>query len=661
MAFRFTPHGLLMQCRNTEVCVNGVSAMTHMLCDGDTISHDSFSATIALPVFETDRPESLAPIQDPNPEVKVAARERQDSVEVALLNHMEDVELGRKFNDTFQRFRKVAKRVPDFSAANQDAIVRTIDAIERDIERLEQMLTSLHQEPPQYTKVQPIVPSRFSGKKTQQIDLLGEPNQLNSESKNDQLRGPSLSSVLARLDSDSVDSIDVRIEASERRISNTELLNFDSYQLKKNKPIPSQIDVDVMKTQITVSDPTTNPVAELDEVSFAQTLSPGENDHVAILESRETGSVEPIEYSNESVHIPAAKSSNLDLNQPSVNPFVGPPENIGLGANKDSKSTQVELSPENQFEIDSIRLKLNQVFGQTQNQYQAVEQTETHTVTPLPQTQPANERVEHRSAEIEQLQTQVEQIADNNEQTGVNEPSLTAIDESVEANEPAQLFQTVSPVVASSGLATAAFLKQIEDAAEFDEPRAVERRAEPTPKPVQNPVSQEPGRGEDVDDYMNSLFKRLRGGDAKYEPAQPVAKPEVAKNQFVQESPRLAAAVDLMKDGEFVPMQAAPERRANIDALRKIANDSTRTAIMNFTEQQKKSLKAIRIASIGGGVILSALFFALSQEFGDPMSFGGMLSMMGVFASIGFQVYSTHKEKMSEEESKSAKKAPCED
>lgn len=202
--------------------------------------------------------------------------------------------------------------------------------------------------------------------------------------------------------------------------------------------------------------------------------------------------------------------------------------------------------------------------------------------------------------------------------------------------------QTAAPI----GLSTAVYLKDLK----LDEPPVAAR---PAPVPAAVPSSS-PAVEPDVEDYMQQLLGRLRGGPkapAASSPApasasplpgqvQPSAgrpvQPTVPLDQPAQSAPQEPpppAPVEPLKPEEFVPRAAAPEKNVNLDALRQIANESTRTALDVFVENQKKALYVAQLAGVGGGVTGTALFALLAPGLGWPFYLLAAVCLAGACAA----------------------------
>jgi hypothetical protein len=131
-----------------------------------------------------------------------------------------------------------------------------------------------------------------------------------------------------------------------------------------------------------------------------------------------------------------------------------------------------------------------------------------------------------------------------------------------------------------------------------------------------------------VQDYMNQLFDRLRGQTAQA-PQPVVNRPaQVKKLPESEVATEVKPLVKVLDPSEYVPKRVAPERNANIDAMRALANDSIRSALHISNQQRRRAMGLFQIGSAIGGAVLGAGLFALSGEIGDWYFYGGSLSMI---------------------------------
>ncbi|MEZ6093910.1 MAG: hypothetical protein R3C03_06680 [Pirellulaceae bacterium] len=583
--------------------------------------------------------------------------------------------------------------------------------------------------------------------------------------------GPSLNDILARLHdstTESSDSFQVDVSPRHRHISNTELLNFDSYS--ENRGVEKSPEFEHPVENPKFADTHCETSNQFAQESFLETHDsldvPAVDDNGAQTDDLYEQAIKDSNSTSDSESLAAKLENPTEYpstnDSPDLTSATGEQHDFAYGFPMTNSSVPevndqgVHFSPATLQEIDSIRNKLDSIFNhaepvsdlpfgnETSDEENALDQqlmahdqepplqhasepvtperTHEHfhpheaetsnlqdddSVPDLHQDTPVGDGVAavayqpenfdvvepqptaHDSSEISELRNRqsaptemdfasamshIQDSPDNDapleevNQHHVDEPSSDSINLDSHASEEPASTTTQD----QNSLLTAQFYKQF---AEIEEQPGVDNFESPdSPTPPQA-TSDSPaippqekhfsaqdvaalaqsGNEDEVEDYMNQLFNRLRGGSPEA-PEKSVPKPlkpaPTAAAVPVQEKTEPPAELEPLKEEDYKPKQTAPERMANMDALRKLANDSTRSAISSFAEQQKKSIQAVRIASIGGGVALAAFFFAVSKTFGDAMSLGGLLSMVGVMTAIGFQVYASKKEREAEESSK---------
>ncbi len=197
------------------------------------------------------------------------------------------------------------------------------------------------------------------------------------------------------------------------------------------------------------------------------------------------------------------------------------------------------------------------------------------------------------------------------------------------------------------GLASAAYLTNLD----LEETEAASRPAPLQPNPGAQP-QREAGAGSeagesDVADYMQQLLGRLRGGSqqptAPSAPARSAAPAGGAPCQPgpvsvpAQQQSEPAEEIQPLTPQEYVPRAVAPEKNMNIDALRQLANQSTRSAVKVFAKSQKKALHFAQLAAIGGGITGAGLFAFIAQRLGTPFYILSLLCLGGAaFAGYRF-------------------------
>lgn len=137
--------------------------------------------------------------------------------------------------------------------------------------------------------------------------------------------------------------------------------------------------------------------------------------------------------------------------------------------------------------------------------------------------------------------------------------------------------------------------------------------------------SLEPHAHEDLDvqEYMNRLLKRSASSQpTSVSQNPPVAVAAAQPAPVVVEKPTQAMTLE-----EFIPKTVAPEKKANLNAFRELANHSNRAAIATSVKQRHRANKltylALAIAILGFGV----LFMFMSAKLFD-------VSMLAGFASL---------------------------
>jgi len=164
------------------------------------------------------------------------------------------------------------------------------------------------------------------------------------------------------------------------------------------------------------------------------------------------------------------------------------------------------------------------------------------------------------------------------------------------------------------------------------------------------------GDEESIEDYMQRLLHRVRGGaeDGKAAPVQPAPTPAkvVATQSSIQAATkprsRVAASMGLdMNDPEtvpkveklseelFVPRQQAPEKRNDLSALRELANTNARRAI-NRSDIQRINAAFIVKLGITCLAVASAVALFLFNGFQLNPIFFGMVSAIVVAGLWGY-------------------------
>lgn len=116
-----------------------------------------------------------------------------------------------------------------------------------------------------------------------------------------------------------------------------------------------------------------------------------------------------------------------------------------------------------------------------------------------------------------------------------------------------------------------------------------------------------------------------------------------------------AKIMQLLKECDYRPSQIAPEKGKNLDALRQLANQSTRSAVAEHSVKRFKFLKSVRIGLFAFAIIAATAFFATSHGWTDPSMYAAIgISLIAMFS--GCMVFVTKngssKEKSDDAENK---------
>ena len=171
----------------------------------------------------------------------------------------------------------------------------------------------------------------------------------------------------------------------------------------------------------------------------------------------------------------------------------------------------------------------------------------------------------------------------------------------------------------------------------------------PAPAPAPAPAMPTPapaaaeGGGESdgsVQDYMNSLFQRLRGGESS--PAAPAPSSETSKEADVAESPSPAASMQLpeqedapLTEDEFKPRATAPERVVNMDAMRELANAQARNAILLSQSKRRKAITLTCLGIVAFGLGMAGYTFAVADGMDVPFMIG--ISCLMISCAAGYR------------------------
>ncbi len=165
------------------------------------------------------------------------------------------------------------------------------------------------------------------------------------------------------------------------------------------------------------------------------------------------------------------------------------------------------------------------------------------------------------------------------------------------------------------------------------------------PEPVSSVDDTTSGDGEeDVEDYMNQLLNRMRGGKPAEEkpkaaPAA-VAKPEVAEEEKAEE---FVPPADPLKPEEFIPKQKATKLKS-LDAMRELANTSARKAVRRSEEDARlKALGNVQIGIAIASFLMAIYFFFVGSESFLDVKFCTGAVCLAICGYLGTRFYSTMK------------------
>ena len=162
----------------------------------------------------------------------------------------------------------------------------------------------------------------------------------------------------------------------------------------------------------------------------------------------------------------------------------------------------------------------------------------------------------------------------------------------------------------------------------------------PTQMPAEMPANESAGSSDvSVQEYMSQLFGRLRGDED--EPIEELREPEhkAALPKPVEEAPVVPAVpvsdeTAPLSPAEYVPQHQAPT--TNIDALRKLANETTREAVSISVKKKTRSMKSLYLGLAVGSAIVGSMMFFTSKSGFNMMSLLS-LGLIGAAAYCGFK------------------------
>jgi hypothetical protein len=147
-----------------------------------------------------------------------------------------------------------------------------------------------------------------------------------------------------------------------------------------------------------------------------------------------------------------------------------------------------------------------------------------------------------------------------------------------------------------------------------------------------------------IDDYMARLLQRMRGGAASEVTASMHKPTAAAYQQANEEKAQVKARADEEAAKTAKPKREyvhtpAPEKTANLAAMRELANSTARSAVQTSRSKQVATQALNKVIVGGGGLLISALVLMFSDENNTMYRMGGML---GVLLSLGWLLYALY-------------------
>jgi hypothetical protein len=535
------------------------------------------------------------------------------------------------------------------------AILNSIDDICRRLDRTGELVEELTSEAPQAIGAQ-LVESKAPESETSIAGGIEEGVDDYSEQKTYQ-------KILKRLEEESVDITDLMKDRVEKSITDAELLNFSSLDLACSVSEGVFTSTNTICMDTTVSE--LPPVIEAVELSQMETDPPAtgcqlEADQDQLVKSEENNEVTPIGELNvqesaddfgpsspgfepEAQAYPAADYDTPAESEPIVSefPFEKPFAELGFDVPKKVEPISETESPWVKSDASDFSLglapELNQdtYFPANSDTFGNIDGFEHFNAPEQPYSDFPAEPFHEPSSE---LAIESEFDAPQLDWTGISSESETDDAEDYSTVPPVELkFDEVKENVGGTqDLASAAFLSQFadENLDESDDSFPLQSNDLPshhTPPPTHTSDSES---DVGISDYMSQLFSRLRGGEpVSVAPVSTAAVKTQAKNDPIEPT-KIEETPTLLTAEEYVPQKSAPERQKDMNAMRRLANESTRAALKTFNVQKQRAMANARIGGIIGLVGFSAAMFLLSQELGDSISLLGVLSLL-VAAGIG--------------------------
>ena len=178
---------------------------------------------------------------------------------------------------------------------------------------------------------------------------------------------------------------------------------------------------------------------------------------------------------------------------------------------------------------------------------------------------------------------------------------------------------------------------------EDSEPQPNEPPAPPIqPEPVSlaSPVGEE--KPDDVEDYMNQLLTRMRGGQPaapKPEPKKPTA-PTAEVSEENEES--FVPPSDPLTQAEFIPKQKATKLKS-LDAMRELANSSARKAVQHSEGERLKALGYTQLGIAIASFLMALYYFFIDSQGMFDMGFCIALICLATSGYLGTRFYNTMK------------------
>ncbi|MCA9191864.1 MAG: hypothetical protein KDB03_08880 [Planctomycetales bacterium] len=201
------------------------------------------------------------------------------------------------------------------------------------------------------------------------------------------------------------------------------------------------------------------------------------------------------------------------------------------------------------------------------------------------------------------------QVAEANE--GSNpESSLTNIDEGTFSQVHERLQHLTGPPDAASPSEESTFVEQEAEQVILDA-RPYEDEDEP--------ITEDSHEEDSVEDYMQRLLERMRGGDstplAKPSGGKSTPKPTVntqPKDTVATTQPLPVETTEPFDPSKYLPRVTAPEKSQNLAAMRELANNSARTAIIKSARQRHVTTLFLKLAVAVIGAIVGSVLITIN-------------------------------------------------